>query len=130
MLTFVGEGYDPAFTANYRRIAQRLTGGEDILLVSGPDDVCAPLLAGPDPHCLRHSVDIRDAAAARSISRLLSREVAPGSALVPDAAMLASLRSAFAAGDIREACGGCEWDGLCSRIASGRYSGILIDPDA
>ncbi|MBO9097539.1 MULTISPECIES: DUF1284 domain-containing protein [unclassified Rhizobium] len=128
MLTFIGEGYDPAFTENYRSIARRLTEGEDILLVFGPDDICAPLLDGPDAHCLLASVDIRDNAAAASISALLGRKVGAGSTLLPDAALLAALRTAFAEGTIRQACSGCEWDGLCSRIASGCYSGILVDP--
>ncbi len=46
MLTFVGKGYSPAFVENYDRIAGRLSEGEDILLVDGPDDICAPLLCG------------------------------------------------------------------------------------
>ncbi|RUZ88238.1 DUF1284 domain-containing protein, partial [Mesorhizobium sp. M7A.F.Ca.US.006.01.2.1] len=54
-LTYVGKGYSPAFTANYDRVAERLSRGEDILLVSGPDDVCAPLLDEPEPHCLNES---------------------------------------------------------------------------
>src|SRR5712672_2376586 len=64
MLTFVGEGYSPAFTENYRSIARRLSAGEEIELVSGPDDICAPLMEGADPHCLKASVIDRDAAAA------------------------------------------------------------------
>ena len=130
MLTFIGEGYDPAFTDNYRRIARRLTEGEDILLVSGPDDVCAPLLDGADPHCLKASVELRDAAAARSVSALLGQHIAPGATVQPDAVLLSTLRAAFAGGGIRQACGGCEWDGLCSRIASRCYQGILVDPAA
>jgi hypothetical protein len=119
MVTFVGEGYDRAFTENYRRIVTRLSGGEDILLASGPDDICAPLLDGPDPHCLRPSVDARDSAAAKSVSRLLGHTIAPGSTLLPDAVLLTNLRTAFADGSIRRACSSCAWDALCSRIASG-----------
>ena len=65
LLTYVGKGYSPAFTANYDAIAERLSRGEDILLVSGPDDICAPLLDEPEPHCLNEGVIERDRLAAR-----------------------------------------------------------------
>ncbi|WP_292282104.1 DUF1284 domain-containing protein, partial [Mesorhizobium sp.] len=52
LLTYVGKGYSPAFTANYDVVVKRLAGGEDILIVSGPDDICAPLLSESEPHCL------------------------------------------------------------------------------
>ena len=60
MLTFVGKGYSEAFTENYRSIAGRLSAGEDILVVEGPDDVCAPLLGDRNAHCFDDSVGDRD----------------------------------------------------------------------
>ncbi|NTG49384.1 DUF1284 domain-containing protein [Agrobacterium rhizogenes] len=126
MLTFVGEGYTPAFTANYRRIAERLTAGEEIKLVSGPDDICAPLLDEKEPHCFKDSVIERDAAALADVVALLGEERAPGSVVVPDASLLAKLRRNFASGDIRHACLGCEWTGLCSRIAADSFKGVLV----
>ena len=51
VLTHVGRGYSPAFTANMSKIAQRLGAGEDIELVARPDDICAPLLTDPDRFC-------------------------------------------------------------------------------
>lgn len=129
MLTFVGEGYDPAFTDNYRQIAKRLSAGEDILFVAGPDDICAPLLGGESPHCLSDGAEARDIAAAEAVGRLLGRKIAPGATVSPDAALLATLRQKFAAGEIRKACRGCEWESLCSRIAGGGYDGILVDPE-
>ena len=38
LLTYVGKGYSPAFTANYDAIAMRIEQGEELLIVSGPDD--------------------------------------------------------------------------------------------
>lgn len=126
MLTFVGEGYTPDFTENYRRIAERLSKGEEIRLVSGPDDICAPLLKGQEPHCFKASVIERDAAALADVAALLGEEIGPGAVLVPDARLLSKLRRNFAAGDIRHACRGCEWGELCGRIAASNFSGVLI----
>ncbi|GAC1041908.1 DUF1284 domain-containing protein [Rhizobium sp. No.120] len=126
MLTFVGEGYTPAFTDNYRRIAERLSKGEEIKLVSDPDDICAPLLGEEEPHCFKASVIERDAAALADIAALLGEEIGIGAVLVPDASLLAKLRRNFANGEIRHACRGCEWSELCSRIAAGNFSGVLV----
>jgi hypothetical protein len=129
MLTFIGEGYTPAFTENYRGIAARLSAGEDILLVSGPDDICAPLLSGEgSPHCLGASVVERDAKSLQAVGPLIGRPMEPGSAIKPDANLLTLLRQKFASGEIGKACAGCEWESLCSRIASKGYPGILVDP--
>ncbi len=47
MLTYVGKGYSPAFCANYDAVLARLSAGEEILLVDGPDSVCAPPCRSP-----------------------------------------------------------------------------------
>jgi len=122
LLTYVGKGYSPAFTANYDAIAERLSRGEDILLVSGPDDVCAPLLDGPEPHCLGESVAERDRLAARDVADLLALPIQPGVRVDLDAAILARLRQAFSVGGVRKACGGCEWNELCGAIAAGGFA--------
>ena len=79
MLTFIGKGYTPEFTENYRRIAARLSAGETIELVTGPDDICAPLAGLPEEHCLQDSVTDRDTRAAIAVSQLLNRPVVGGS---------------------------------------------------
>ena len=121
LLTYVGKGYSPAFTANYDGIADRLSQGEDILIVSGPDDVCAPLLDEAEPHCLRESAVERDWLAAADVEELLARPIRVGARLDLDAAILARMRQAFSAGLVRKACGGCEWNELCSTVAAGGY---------
>ena len=63
MLTYVGKGYTQSFTVNYDRVAERLNRGEEIEIVAGPDDICAPLLCGDAAHCFRKSVSERDAKA-------------------------------------------------------------------
>nr|WP_038592960.1 DUF1284 domain-containing protein [Neorhizobium galegae] len=126
MLTFVGEGYSPAFVANYRRLAGRLSAGEPIEIVSGPDDICAPLLSDEDAHCFGASVAGRDAAALADIARLLGRELRIGAVIASDPALFEQLRRAFSAGVTRHACTGCEWSSLCDRIAGEDYKGALV----
>ena len=129
MLTFVGKGYSPAFVENYRQIARRLSAGEAILVVAGPDDICAPLLeqgGEADAHCHGTSVVERDRLAAAAVSAIAGRTVVPGARIVPDEALLERLRAAFRDGDVRTACGGCEWFGLCSHVAGQGYPGILV----
>jgi len=121
--TYVGKGYSPAFTANYDRVAKRLPGGEDALIVSGPDDICAPLLDGPEPHCLRESAAERDRLAAREVGDLLGRPIAAGVRLELDASTLARMRQAFSSGVTRAACPGCEWFELCSSVAASGFRG-------
>lgn len=123
LLTYVGKGYSPAFTANYDRVVERLAGGEDVLIVSGPDDVCAPLLDAPEPHCLGESAAGRDELAARDVAGLLGRPLRAGARLDLDASTLARMREAFSSGLTRGACPGCEWFALCGEVAAGGFRG-------
>lgn len=126
MLTFVGEGYTPAFTANYRRIAGRLSAGEEIEIVSGPDDICAPLLNETSAHCLLPGPASRDAAAAEDVGRLLGITVGQGTPISPDERILRRLRLNFATEEIRGACRDCEWSEFCDGIAHGGFKGVLV----
>jgi hypothetical protein len=128
MLTFVGEGYTSAFTDNYRRIAERLSSGEEIEIVSGPDDICAPLLGDASAHCLLPGPAARDEAAAAAVARMLRTEIRPGTRLTPDKRLLTILRHHFAADSVRHACADCEWSELCSRIAERGFAGVLVSP--
>ena len=126
VLTYVGRGYSPAFTANMTRIAERLGAGEGIALVAGPDDICAPLLDGPDPHCHRASVTERDRAAARDLRHLFGCEIRTGAHLVLDEDLVSRLRASFVSGDVRSACTGCEWFGLCGSVAASGFDGAVL----
>ncbi|MDX8516859.1 DUF1284 domain-containing protein [Mesorhizobium dulcispinae] len=121
LLTYVGKGYSPAFTANYDKVVGRLGEGEPVLIVSGPDDICAPMLEEPEPHCLRESAAERDGLAARDVGALLGRPVQAGVRFVLDASSLARMRKVFSAGLTRQACLGCEWFDLCSAVAGGGF---------
>lgn len=128
MLTYVGKGYSPAFVEYYEAIAARLSAGEEIELVAGPDDICDPLTADPDAHCHGASVVERDRAATEAVARLLGSPLSPGARITPSASLLARLRKTFATGEIRTACSGCEWSGLCESVADGGYVGARVTP--
>lgn len=127
--TYAGKGYSPAFTASYDLIAARLSEGEDIEIVAGPDDICAPLLAGPDPHCWRDSVTARDAQAVRDLAQL-DMAISTGHKTRLDAELLARMRTAFGQGLTRSACTGCQWSDLCSTIADSRFEGTRVQIEA
>lgn len=126
MLTYVGKGYSPAFVENYEVIASRLSAGEEIELVAGPDDICGPLTADPKAHCHGPSVVERDREAADAVARLIGSPLPPGARITPSAALLARLRKTFATGEIRTACSGCEWSELCDHVADGGYVGVRV----
>ena len=126
LLTYVGKGYSPAFTANYDVIAGRLGAGEDILIVDGPDDICTPLLSEGEPHCLGESVIERDRLAAADVGGLLGQPIQLGLVLKLDAPTLVRLRAAFSTGSVRRACEGCEWSDLCTAIAAGGYLDVRL----
>lgn len=129
MLTFVGKGYTAAFTENYIRIAARLSAGEDILVVEGPDDVCAPMLGEAGMHCLNESVADRDGKASAAVEVLLKLPAGPGASIRPSEDLLLRMRQAFAAGAIRDACQRCEWSPLCTGIAASGFDGVLVAAD-
>lgn len=126
LLTYAGKGYSAAFVANFDAITARLSGGEDILIVSGSDDICAPLLGEGEPHCLRVSVTERDRQATASIGMLLGHSIAEDMELQLHPSLLRSMRDAFSAGRTRGACGGCEWFDLCSQTAASGYRTALF----
>ena len=126
LLTYVGKGYSAAFTANYDAIAARIGDGEDVLIVTGPDDICAPLLNDAEPHCHRDSVIERDRLALRDLGELLAVPPRLGQSIALEPVLLKQLREAFATGRTRAACVGCEWHGLCTSISAGGYAGAIV----
>lgn len=127
MLTYVGKGYTSGFVENYDRVADRLNAGEeDIELLDGPDDICEGLLCESHAHCFNEGVVKRDETARVSVSVLLGETLAAGQRLQATPDFLAKMRLAFAAGDIRQACRGCQWNRLCDRIVASGFAGVKI----
>ncbi len=129
MLTYVGKGYSPpSFVENYEVIAARLSAGEEIELVAGRTISAGPLTVDPEAHCHGASVIERDRAAADAVARLIGSPLPLGARITPSAALLTRLRKTFATGEIRTACSGCEWSGLCDSVAEGGYLGVRVAP--
>lgn len=126
LLTYSGKGYTPAFTVNFDAITGRVADGEDIAIVQGPDDICAPLLSDAAPHCRKNSVTERDRLAAGDLAKLLGIQIEIGSTIDLTPALLKILRKAFASGRIRKACTGCEWVGLCNTIAASGFDSARV----
>lgn len=131
MLTYVGKGYTPAFSANFDRIAGRLAEGEDVLLVEGPDDICAPMAFACGAHCPGEGVRQRDVEALASVGQTLGLVLQAGGRLCLTPPMVACMRHAFAGAaagkpGMRSACGGCEWSQLCTDIAGAGYPGVRL----
>jgi len=126
MLTFAGKGYTPAFVESYKAIVKRLNDGAAIELVDGPDDICMPMLNDITCHCHNESVRERDRLAARDIGLLLSGKPLSIGPLRLTGEDIATLRSAFQNGNIRQACEGCEWYELCTGIAQTNFRGCRL----
>lgn len=94
--------------------------------MDGPDDICTGLLCESHAHCFNEGVAQRDEAARLSVSALLNETLASGKRLRATPDFLANMRLAFAAGDIRQACRGCQWIRLCDRIAASGFVGVKI----
>lgn len=126
MLTYIGKGYTSGFVENYDRVATRLNAGEDVELVEGADDICEGLLCESHAHCFNDGIVQRDETARLSVSALLGETLTAGKRLQATPDILAQMRVAFAAGDIRQACRGCQWIRLCDRIAASGFAGVKI----
>ncbi|MFP5078072.1 DUF1284 domain-containing protein [Rhizobium sp. YIM 134829] len=129
MLTYVGKGYSPAFVENYDGIAERLSAGEEIVIVEGPDEICGPVADAPGSHCRFDSVTERDTRAALDAGALLGVEIEAGTRLRITRERLAALRRAFRVGSLRRACTGCEWKALCTEVAEDGFADVRIRRD-
>lgn len=133
MLTYAGRGYTPRFTSGMDDLITRLGKGEEITIINGPDDICAPWLSDASgdadhrqPHCHEPRITGRDERAAADVSALLGRKIANGSRLLLDAALLQTLRQAYRTDAIRSGCQGCEWKSFCDALSAGDFAGCRL----
>ncbi len=128
LLTYVGKGYDAEFVRHYDAIAGRLSNGESIRIVEGPDDICASLIRTQDgAHCAAPRIIERDVAAAADLMEQLGIDAAAGTRIDPTRDWLASMRAAFATGGVRRACTGCDWHPLCTQVADAGYRAVRFE---
>ena len=126
MLTYAGLGYSQAFTAGFDAVVARLSHGVPVLLVHGPDDICAPWCDETTAHCRNDSVRLRDEQAAADLAALLQRPLTAGVVLDVDTPLLVKWRQAFAQGRTRRACQGCEWHALCTAVAAEGFTAARL----
>ncbi len=129
LLTYQGEGYNQEFILNFNKIAQDLNVKPEVEIVSGPDAICAGLVGDEgcgQGHCTGASVTRRDDMALKQISACLGQRLDVGARLSLTPTVIERLRQAFAAGEIREVCAGCEWSDLCSAVAAKGFAGVHL----
>lgn len=131
ILTYRGFGYTPAFVANMSAVVAAISAGRPVELVEGPDAICGGFTAAcrslSDHDCALADTMMMDRMAIEDV-----RQRVPGVSdgpVVLDAAIVASLRSAFASGAIRSACARCSWSDFCDRIAAEDFSGTRLQPE-
>jgi hypothetical protein len=131
MLTYIGKGYSEAFIQNYDHLIDRLNTGDcEIILINGPDDMCAPRLCDPtdtECHCRESHITERDAEALADIQKIPEfASVKIGSSLKLTKTLINRLRDVYKTGEIRTACIGCEWKSLCDGIAENNFKGTKL----
>jgi len=129
LLTYQGMGYTRAFTANYNRLIRRISAGEEIVLVDGPDDICTPLLCTPGAHCAGQQAIKNDAHTLTALSEGLNTPLKNGTIITLTADRVWQMRAAFVQGDIRYACHTCRWHDYCSDIARQKFTHTLLYPE-
>lgn len=136
MLTYVGKGYSDSFVSNFNRITKRLNDGSLIHVVGGRDDICAGwdapgCLKGNKKLCTEANTRFRDDTALYVINEYIFHDnpLIIGSLFSPSPALVHRMRVNFTRGTIRAACGGCEWQRLCTEITEKKYSGVKLLPE-
>lgn len=126
VLTYVGEGYGPSFVRHFDEVAARLSAGEAVTIVEGPDELCRVHIAeaGDDLHCLEDSVRERDGRARRVVAAALGGRLPDRL----DADTVAVLRRAFAEGRLEDGCNDCPWRELCLSVAREGFVRTRLKP--
>lgn len=70
---------------------ERIKAGEEIEVIDGPDDICAPMMGKRFKHCSRKTVIARYQAAVQDLHALLAINLCPGQRIELDDATVQSL---------------------------------------
>ncbi len=103
-------GYSPDFCTNMTAIYERLREQTQtrVVLVEGPDDICAAYPKDKPPHCEETSVAHRDSRVLEKLGLRVGREMSW-------ADVCGAVDETMEAGDIGRICAGCPWEpyGVC-----------------
>ena len=128
MLTFRGLGYSVEFTSNMASKINRIKNGAPVILVKGPDDICAGMtkacIAATGHDCGMADIITMDEIARHAVEAVLNRALQMAAPVTITELNL--LRNAFAEGTIRKACSGCSWFEICNHIAADTFSGTHL----
>lgn len=128
MLTFRGLGYSAEFTANMAAKIDNIKNGAPVIIVEGPDDICAGMskacINATGHDCRMADIVAMDETARLDVEMLLGRNLIHSKPV--NTSELDLLRRAFAKGSIRRACAGCSWFELCNQIAADNFSGTHL----
>ncbi len=128
MLTYRGLGYSAEFTANMTARIGDIRASAPVILISGPDDICAGMsracshAAGHD--CKAHEILAMDTVARKAVEAVLMRDLTIAAPVTKSE--LDRLRAAFASGSTRAACSGCTWFEVCNQIVAENYCGTHL----
>ncbi len=128
ILTYKGEGYSLAFVENMTRQVEAIRSGRPVMLVEGPDAICAGLTqtcrADVQHDCGAADTRRLDGLAQEAVTRLLGRDHAMAHTL--SAKDIALLREHYASGAIRAACKDCSWKAFCDQIVGEDFAGTML----
>jgi uncharacterized protein len=130
ILTYRGKGYTKQFVAQMTALVETINSGQPVVLMSGPDDICAGLSQkcreDASHDCLAGEIRELDRVAASAVSAVLGRDLSEAAAL--GRSDIVSLRKAYASGSIRAACEGCSWKHFCDQIVAEDFAETLLAP--
>ena len=125
-LTYAGRGYSKEFERGFNQVVERLNKNETILVVSGPDEICASIEGCSDSHCREMRNSRRDELALEDISSHIGDTIKVGSEISPSRLFNEKFRSSFQKRSIRRACLDCQWSKIRDQIADSDYSSSLL----
>lgn len=124
MLTYVGVGYTPEFTANFDGLCDQLNSGvQYVKIVEGPDDICAVRKEGePHHHCPLFGIKKRDQQTLVALRPLFpGMDLRTGSSFVLTHGFVAKIRANFSGSRVRWPCKSCPFSELCTDVAASGF---------
>ena len=111
VLGFVGKGYSPGFVANMRMVVGSLGEAAEVLVVDGPDAICAACPKLGTGGCALHGEDTEPAIVAQDHEVMDRLGIGVGEAVLWGE-IRERIRDQVAPDDLDTICGACPWASL------------------